>query len=232
MDSINSETQIIITPQSVYDAFNEFIFSNDTKVMAKLVARTLLFEMVKNIPGDIIECGVFKGSGILTWLKLKKILTPNAFKKVIGFDFFDTEMLVNNLSGKDKETMSTLFSSRNFKLDYGYLQVLQMKIKEAKFNESEYELIKGDISFTSFDYASKRPGAKISMLYIDVDLEKPTYDTLQNLWPLISNGGIVVFDEYACHQWSESKGADRFANENNLKIIPLNYPAPTAYIQK
>jgi hypothetical protein len=27
-----------------------------------LVARTLLFNQVKDVPGDIVECGVFKGS--------------------------------------------------------------------------------------------------------------------------------------------------------------------------
>ena len=67
----------------------------DTKVLGKLVARTLLAEKTRHIPGDIVEVGVFKGSGVLTWLKLKKLLFPNSMKKVIGFDFFDTKSLVD-----------------------------------------------------------------------------------------------------------------------------------------
>lgn len=228
----NSEKEVVYTSQSIYDSFNDFIFSSDVKVLSKLVARTLLFEKIINIPGDIVECGVFKGSGILTWLKIKKILSPNSFKKVIGFDFFDSEILVNSLSGKDKETMNTLFESRNFKFDTDFVEYLTTKILDAGFNECDFELIKGDISKTTEEFVNKRPGAKISLLYLDVDLEKPTYDTMKNLWNRISKGGIIVLDEYGYHQWSESLGVDRFVEEYGLEIIPLNFNAPTAYIQK
>ena len=67
-----------------------------------------------DIPGDIVECGVFKGSGILTWLKLKKTLCPYALKKVVGFDMFDEIELLNSLTGDDKVKMSNLFTSRKF----------------------------------------------------------------------------------------------------------------------
>lgn len=228
----NSEKEINSTPQSVYDSFNDFIFSDDTRVLSKLTARTLLFDMVKNVPGDIVECGVFKGSGILTWLKIKKILAPNSFKKVIGFDFFDSETLINSLSGKDKEAMKSLFDDRNFKFDNKFVKFLNGKIIDAGFKESDFELISGDVSKTTSDFVNKRPGAKISLLYLDVDLEKPTYDAMKNLWDRVSNGGIIVFDEYGYHQWSESLGVDRFCKEYNIEIIPLDFNAPTAYIKK
>ena len=67
---------------------------------------------------------------------------------------------------------------------------------------------------------------------MDVDLEKPTYDAMKNLWNRVSNGGIIVLDEYGYHQWSESLGVDRFCKEYNIEIIPLDFNAPTAYIKK
>lgn len=228
----NNEKQVINTSQEIYDAFNSFIFSNDTKVLAKLIARTNLFNQVRDVPGDIVEAGVFKGSGILTWLKLKKILDPTAFKKVIGFDFFDTEGLLQSLSGHDRERMENLFNSRKFSHKMAFYSMLMDIIYNAGFNNGDFELIRGDIIPISGTYALNRPGAKISLLYMDLDLEEPTYQTLQNLWPMVSKGGLVVFDEYAYHQWSETIGADRFAEENGLEIKPLPYNAPTAYIKK
>jgi hypothetical protein len=65
-----------------------------------------------------------------------------------------------------------------------------------------------------------------------MDIEQPTYDALNHFWDRMSTGGIVVFDEYAHHQWSESKGVDRFVKENNLEIKSLNFESPTAYIKK
>lgn len=232
MKTNNSEKETIYTSQAIYDSFNDFIFSSDTRVLAKLLARTLLFEKIKNVPGDILECGVFKGSGMLSWLKIKEIIAPNSFKKVIGFDYFDTDTLLNSLNGKDSETMKALFELRKFKYDEGFIKYLTETINNAGFHESDFELIKGDISATTKEFVIKRPGAKISLLYLDVDLEKPTYDTLKTLWSRVSKGGIVVFDEYGYHQWSESLGVDRFCEEYNLDLIPLNFNAPTAYIIK
>ena len=105
-------------------------------------------------------------------------------------------------------------------------------IYEAGFNGGDFELIAGDVSETSQEVVHKRPGLKISLLYMDLDLSKPTYDALTAFWPRVSKGGIVVFDEYAYHQWSESQGVDKFAEEHNLVVRPLNYNAPTAFIQK
>lgn len=227
----NSEREIINTSQGVYDDFNNFIFSSDIKVFSKLAARHKIFSDTLDVPGDIVECGVYKGSGILSWLKLKKAISPNSFKKIIGFDMFDSEELVSTLSGQDKEVMKHLFDSRSFKYK-DYDQILMEKINLAGFETSDCELIKGDISLTSKNFVEKRPGLKISVLYLDLDLAIPTYDSLKAFWPRVSNGGLVVFDEYGYHQWSESQGADKFAKEFNLKIKPLNCNSPTAYIQK
>ncbi len=232
MEFSNSEREVVKTSQKIYDSFNDFIFSEDKKVLSKLIARTLLFEKTKDIPGDIIECGVFKGSGILSWLKIKYIISPNSFKKVVGFDMFNDIELVQNLDGIDKEVMSALFKSRNFSYGENYKEFLTQNIIKAGFEESQFELIQGDISKTSHEYVMNRPGAKISILYLDMDLAKPTYDALNYFWDRITIGGIVVFDEYASHQWSESLGVDKFLHEKKITIKSLDYNAPTAYIKK
>lgn len=221
------------TEQYIYDAFNDFIFSSDTRVLGKLLARASLFSQVKDIPGDIVECGVFKGSGILTWLKLKKIFVPNSFKKVIGFDYFDTNSLLNSLSGNDKVSMTELFVDRNYEHDEAVSKLLHEKISLAGFGKNDYELVKTDICQTAPEFAAKRPGFRISLLYLDLDIEQPTYDTLSAFWERVSIGGLVVFDEYAVHQWSEAEGADRFFKGKNIQIkTTTDYFCPIAYAVK
>lgn len=218
--------------QSFYDSFNKFILSSDLKVFGKLLARIQLFEKVKDIPGDIVECGVFKGTGIFTFLKLKRYFCPNTGKKVIGFDFFNSEKLTSSLSEQDKEAMTTLFEGRNFEHTTSFQNELDYIIRKCGFEDYEYELIGGDISKTVVDFVSNKPGAKISLLYIDLDLDVPTYDTLVSLWDRVSSGGIVVFDEYAFHNWSESIGVDRFFSDKDIQINSLNFIAPSAYVIK
>ena len=231
----NTHVAVLNTNQDIYDSFNDFMFSEDTRVFGKLVARVLLAEKTKNVPGDIVECGVFKGSGMLTWLKIKKNLFPNSMKKVIGFDYFDTESLISSLSGKDKERMEELFITRNYshnELGTGAERYISDSILQSGFTNADFELVKGDLSNTSLNFVEERPGFKISILYLDVDLNIPTYDALCNFWPRISKGGVVVFDEYAYHQWSESLGADRFFDSREEQIEILNFNGPTAFVIK
>ncbi|MEA5498931.1 TylF/MycF/NovP-related O-methyltransferase [Limnoraphis robusta Tam1] len=218
--------------REIYDAFEKFIFSDDTKILAKLVARTLIFEQIINVPGDIIEAGVYRGSGMLTWLKLKKILAPNALKKVIGFDYFDTESLLNSLSGQDKASMKSLFEVRGYQHEEGAEKFVHDLIANAGFDRNSYDLVKGDISQVAQEFVDQRPGLKISCLYLDLDLQYPTYHALNAFWDRVSVGGMVVFDEYAYHQWSEARGADQFFEEKNIQIQALHYPCPTAYVIK
>jgi hypothetical protein len=227
------ELEIIDTSQNLYDAFNGFILSPDTKVFGKLLARTLLVNQTKDLPGDIVECGVFKGTGMLSFLKIKRFLCPNSGKKVIGFDFFDTEKLIESLEGLDKEAMSALFCQRDFahEEEQAY-KLLEHFIQQCGFEEHEFELVAGDITQTAAKYVSERPGFRISLLYIDLDLDVPTYEALNAMWDRVVKGGIVVFDEYAFHKWSESAGVDRFFADKDVEIKTLNYICPTAYVVK
>jgi hypothetical protein len=224
--------EIIDTEQKIFDGFNDFILSPDKKVFGKLLARTLLLNEVKDIPGDIVECGVFKGTGLLTFLKLKNYLMPNTHKKVIGFDFFESDALVETLHGQDKQLMKSLFEDRNMQHNKNYCDSLKQKIINFGFKEHEFDLVKGDVSKTTFDFLKDKPGFRISLLYIDVDVEKPTLDVLQAFWDKVSKGGIVVFDEYAFHSWSEANGADTFFKDKNVIIKSLDYICPTAFIKK
>lgn len=227
----NGEFEIVNTSQSVYDDYNNFIFSSEIRVFAKLSARMSLYNKVKNIPGDIVECGVYKGAGLMAWLKLKKTFSPNMLRKVIGFDMFDQDKLLDTLIDDDKLKMELLFENRNFKYS-NYKNILQDKILNSGFTQADFELIEGDVSLTSQDFVDRRPGFKIALLYLDMDIEQPTYDALNSFWERMSIGGIVVFDEYAHHQWSESKGVDRFVRERGLEIKTLGFDSPSAYIKK
>lgn len=226
------EIELISQSQKIYDGFNDFILSPDTKVFGKLLARATIFNQVKDVPGDIMEFGVFKGTGLLTFLKLKRYLCPNTIKKVIGFDFFDTQSLLSSLNQQDREAMTTLFKGRGFNHEDSFEKYLSNLILDCGFNDYEFDLIKGDAGKSSAKYISDKPGLKISLLYMDLDLGEPTYKVLTSLWHRVSKGGIVVFDEYGYHKWSESQGVDKFFEDKNIKIKPLGYMAPTAYVVK
>ena len=133
--------------QEFFDSFNNFIISDDIKVLGKLLSKFRFLEAVKNVPGDIVELGVFKGSGLFSWLKVNKLTSFNA-KKVYGFDIFDQEKLVSSLSGQQKEMMANLFKQRSFGTDKAikYEEFLETSIKDAGYDNCF--LVKGDVTQT------------------------------------------------------------------------------------
>jgi hypothetical protein len=220
--------------QSIYDSFNNFIFSNDIKLLGKLLYRYDFFKKIINLPGDIVEIGVFKGTGIATFSKFVEIFCPNSNKKIIGFDIFDKDdgiKILEKDSTIDKETMSVVYSKVND-------NVLSYESVQSRLNnmsiDNKYMLIKGDIEDTIPIFLQNNPGFRISLLYIDVDLERPTYYSLKYLWDRILPGGIIVFDEYEYHKFSESNGVDKFLKEFNIEynVVSTNWMAPTSYIIK
>jgi hypothetical protein len=215
--------------QEIYDAFNTFIFCSDTNIFNKFVKRVELFNVIKHIPGDIVECGVFKGSGVLTWLKLVKLYSPNGNRRVIGFDMFEPSFS-STLQDDDRRCMTDVLA----RVDKDDLSIdfVSKRIVDSGFDISKFQLIKGDISTTSKKFADENIGFRIALLYMDLDIDKPTYDTLCNLWDRVVPGGLIVFDEYGYHCWSESNAVDRFCKNRGLKLNYIDCHAPTAYIQK
>tara|TARA_B100000212_G_C27375055_1_gene534326 strand:+ start:1881 stop:2573 length:693 start_codon:yes stop_codon:yes gene_type:complete len=215
-------------PQSVYDSYNEFIFSKDKKLFAKLASKLKFCELTLNIPGNIIELGVFKGSGIMAWLKANALLSNN-HKHVYGFDIFDSEKLVSSIDTSDSKLMSDLFTKRNFNPN-GYSDILIEIAKNSGFNN--LSLIVGNVLETIPLFLEKNPGFRASIINFDLDTYTPTIFCLEKLWDRLVPGGIILFDEYAINEWTESDAVDEFLLKKNLNLISTPYYAPSAYLIK
>jgi hypothetical protein len=218
------------TPQTVYDSYNNLMFSGDSRVFNKMIKKIELYMQVKDLAGDILEFGVFKGAGMAIFLKLKMMYEPNSIMKVIGFDFFDSDKLTNSLDGLNKTMMSTVLN----RAQSNELSFEAVKARLSIFNEGMYKLIEGDAVTNSKQYDTDNPGARIKILYMDLDLGEPTYIILKTLWNKVVKNGIIVFDEYAYHKWDESVGVDKFLREIDgmYTFIDTKVGAPTAYIIK
>lgn len=217
--------------QDLYDNFNGFIFDKDIKVLGKLLHRFKYFELTKHLAGDIIELGVFKGSGMATFIKFLEIFSTHSNKKVIGFDLFDSEnKVIDNFD--NGETMNTVYG----KVESSELSIKSVtdKLLTVNNDSSKFILVEGDVCLTTKEFVDKNPGFRISILYIDLDLNEPVYESLKNLWDRILPGGYIIFDEYEYHKFDESSGVDRFLKEFNIdyEVKSTNWMAPSAFLIK
>ena len=70
-----------VPSQDIYDLFNNFIFSNEIKLFGKMMYKLHFFKLTQYLFGDIVEIGVFKGSGLAIWLKILKCFLRIQIKK-------------------------------------------------------------------------------------------------------------------------------------------------------
>lgn len=213
----------------IFKAYNALIESNDLERLKKILARYELYKLSENIPGDIIECGVFKGTGHIFWLKLLNIFDPNSLKKVIGFDTFGnfpkTTLNFEMRSAKKFQKESKFISKNLF-------NIINQKIKKAELDRRS-TLIKGDIVQTSKKYIKNNRGFRISLLHLDLDTYEGTKHALNNFFPYISPGGIIIFDEYGSRGWGESEAVDEFLKKTKYKIQKVKFSSkPTAFLVK
>lgn len=220
-------------PDSLYESFNSFIFSKDVRVFGKLLFRNHFYNATKHIPGDIVEVGVFKGSGVASWLKILKVFDSQTNKKVVGFDFFSksevTEYTSNVKCGEELKKVVDRVDG-----DELSQEAITDKLINAGFNSSSFLLVPGNIKISTRDFVCKNLGFRISVLYLDVDLGEPTYYALINLWDRIIPGGYIVFDEYEYHSFDESAGVEKFLKERELEysIETTHFVCPTAFMIK
>jgi len=203
------------TPQSVYDAFNTLMFSDDTRVIHKCLSKTQLYHKIRHLNGDILEFGAFKGASLALWLQLIKLYECHALTSVVGFDFFDKDATINSLINTNQHLMSDVLNRAQSDDDLSVETILR---KCSVILPNKLTLVKGDACETAISFKQENPGFRIKLLYLDMDLDHPTFTVLTHLWERVVIGGIVVLDEYGFHKWDESNGVDRF-----LQTIPGKY---------
>ena len=185
------------------------------------------FEMIKNVPGDIVECGIGRGRSLIIISALNQMLDENegGSRHIYGYDSFEDGFpeptsedasirnpkkgeWSNSPSGKYQYTIDfikTVLSSSGVSVD-----INDLTLTKGFFNESLLQ----------------HPKKQIALLHLDGDLYQSYKAPLEILFDRVSSGGIIVFDDFlAKNDKDESFPGARLAVKeflkdefNNLKI--------------
>ncbi|MGE3189518.1 MAG: TylF/MycF/NovP-related O-methyltransferase [Vicinamibacterales bacterium] len=216
------------TDDALWEAYNTLLLSPDVDRVRKLLVRYELFKRSLDVPGDIVECGVFKGAGLMYWAKLLAIHAPGSLKRVVGFDVFDT--FASSLTPFEKENADAYLAEAGS--DGLSRAAIEARVRAAGF-ERLVETVAGDIQATSEAYVAANPGFRISLLHLDLDTYLGTKAALERFYPLVSRGGVLVFDEYGCRNWGESDAVDEFFADKPVRVQAVPLAAkPTAFVVK
>lgn len=205
---------------------NNFYLSCEVARISKLIAHYELYKMVMDIPGSIVECGVFKGVSLARFSMFRELFESPYSKKIIGFDTFhqfpETEF-EDDKGFRDRCVSAAGEESISVEQLTGVL-----KRKDIFRN---IELVEGDITRTVPDYIASHPELKISLLNLDVDIYEPSVIILEHLYSRIVRGGVLVLDDYGTFP-GETKAVDDFIKGHKIRIRKFPYCTTPSYIIK
>jgi len=163
--------------------------------LTKLIARYEIFKKVINIKGSVVECGIFKGAGLMSWALFSDMLEPvNLTRRIYGFDTFDGFPATSIEDANPVRTASSGDLKANV---YNELNELIKAYDKNRFlgHINKVELIKGDSSKTIPSFIESHKHLVISLLFLDFDLYEPTKVALEYFVPRMPKGAVIAFDE-------------------------------------
>jgi hypothetical protein len=212
--------------EKAFEYENNFYLSCDITRISKILSHYEIYKMIKEVPGEIIECGVFKGASYLRFAMFREIFGNPFSKKIIGFDTF-SKFPETTFQDDNKARNKFISSAGSDSISKEQL----LKILDNKGLNKHVDLIEGDITETVPSYVKANPELKISLLNLDTDIYEPAVTILEHLYPKITKGGILMLDDYGTHP-GETKAVDEYFKNKTVEIKKFSFAMTPCYIIK
>ena len=172
------------------------------------------------IPGDIVECGVWKGGSMMT-IARTLIENDSANRKLYLFDTFngmstptpaDVDLRGNVASNLLDETYAIREKASIWAM--APLELVRQSMQSTGYDEERTIYVKGQVEET---IPAAAPD-KIALLRLDTDWYESTYHELVHLFPRLAVGGVLIIDDYG-HWQGARRAVDQYLAENNLRLL-------------
>jgi O-methyltransferase len=175
--------------------------------------------IVRNeIPGDIVECGVWSGGSMLLAAHAL-IHFGDTSRRIYLYDTFAGMPRPDDVDAR-WDGVPALPTWEHFERSGrhwcfgGTEEHVREVVYSSGYPAERFVFVRGKVEDT---LPATRPEA-ISLLRLDTDFYSSTYHELVHLYPMLSAAGILIIDDYGAYQGSRL-ATDQFIQENRLKLF-------------
>ena len=170
------------------------------------------------IPGDIVECGVWKGGSMMAVARtlIELGVTDRMLYLFDTFEGMPSPTAVDKeFSGRAAFDVLRRADKKTSKV-WGCcpLDEVRRVMRSTGYADDKVVFVKGKVEETVPNCAPK----EIAILRLDTDWYESTYHELKHLYPRLSVGGVLIIDDYG--HWEGAKRAvDEYIAEENLRLL-------------
>ena len=189
--------------------------------LTPLVRRWVLIKSMhyinkKKIDGDIVECGIWRGGNLFLAKKIQETYYQNSKRLFYGYDTFEGMPEPSIYDGSKMNKVYQEFKNRNESWTKASLEDVTNSSKKLFSNIDDLIFIKGKVENTLID--KKNLPTKISLLRLDTDFYESTKAELNILYPLLSEKGVLIIDDYGDFPGCRKAVDEYFLDKNVLMI--------------
>ena len=199
-----------------FDYENGFYLTTQVERMGNILAHYELYKKIIDLPGAVVECGVFRGGTLIQFATFRELIETESSRKIIGFDVFGEFPEAQNAADQKfreswvKETNNEFLTKEELAQSLAHKRI------------GNVELVKGDILETARCYVANHPELKIALLHIDTDIYEPAKEALDVFFDRVVKGGVVVFDDYGTVD-GETRAVDEFFGETKPELRKFRF---------
>jgi hypothetical protein len=214
---------------SIHDAWdyeNAFYWFSTPSRLDKALAHYELYKRIVDLPGDVIELGVYKSASLIRFGTFRRLLETDTSRKLVGFDAFGTFPHSDAESTLDSDFIKSFEEAGGDGLSEEQIHAVL-----AHKGFGNYELVCGDILQTLPQWLANNPATQVALVHVDTDVYAPAHLALDLLWGRLVPGGICMLDDYGTVE-GETRAVNEFVQAHALRIEKLPFYKIPSFIVK
>ncbi len=222
INAVSNLDNVILKENIEFARFYEICKDYTMTSIERLYASYCATEYVvnNNLPGDIVECGVWKGgSSMMIALVLNKYNVTN--RKIYMYDTYEG-MSEPDENDKDVSGVSAenLLKKADIKQQdsvwcYSSLDEVKANMNKTGFSQDNIVYVVGKVEET---IPETIPHSDIALLRLDTDWYASTKQELEYLYPKLVDKGVLIIDDYG-HWQGCRKAVDEYFAKENINIL-------------
>ena len=216
--SFLDDPRLSVGEKTIYSKVSNRTMTNSNSI-ANLVAATKYVNNLE-IQGAFVECGVWRGGSAMAFC-LSNLEQGVNTRELFLLDTYEGFSQVNEV---DFEISNGKMASDLLKIDTNYLcyanlDDVKIGMRETKYPTEKIHYLVGDVINTDLTLLPK----EIAILRLDTDYYESTKWELENLFPLLVPGGVLIIDDY--DHWNGCRQAcdEYFLEDGSIFLIQMQY---------
>ena len=202
----------------IFNAVNPYTMTSPERVAGLVEA--VRYVVANDIPGDFIECGVWRGgSSMAAALALKEL--GDESRELWLYDTYEgmsapTEEDVD-IAG---QTADRKFTERQLTEDSSEwcrspIDDVRHNLHSTGYPADKVHFIKGKVQDT---IPGQMPAGSVAILRLDTDWYESTRHEMQHLYPVLVKNGVLILDDYGYWQGAR-KAVDEYFSANGIRPL-------------